>query len=100
MDFDNSKLPSLTELEITKSSFPSYSLLIYNKELEVLKENLKGLKSLLEVANKKIEILDELYPELIYRVESLEEIFDGISHNDSVLNISVNKNRGYEKIKK
>ena len=100
LDFDNSKLPSLTELEITKSSFPSYSLLIYNKELEVLKENLKGLKSLLEVANKKIEILDELYPELIYRVESLEEIFDGISHNDSVLNISVNKNRGYEKIKK
>ena len=99
LDFDNSKLPSLTELEITKASFPSYSLLIYNKELEVLKENLKGLESLIEVANKKIEILDELYPELIYNAESLEEIFNGITHNDGVLNISLN-NRGNEKIKK
>ena len=86
LDFDNSKLPSLTELEITKASFPSYLLLIYNKELEVLKENL-------------IEILDKLYPELIYNVESLEEIFNGITHNDGVLNISLN-NRGNEKIKK
>lgn len=99
LDFDNSKLPSLEELEITKSSLPSYSLLVYNKELELLKKYLKSAESLLEIANKKIEILSELYPELIYNEESLEEVLSSISNSDGVLNISV-KNSGYEKIKK
>ena len=99
LDFDNSKLPSLEELEITKSSLPSYSLLVYNKELELLKKYLKSAESLLEIANKKIEILGELYPELIHSAEPLEEVLSSISNSDSVLNISV-KNSGYEKTKK
>lgn len=98
LDFDNSKLPSLEELEITKSSLPSYSLLVYNKELELLKKNLNSAESLLEIANKKIEILSELYPELIHDAESLEEILDGINHSNDALYISVNN--GFEKVKK
>lgn len=98
LDFDNSKLPSLEELEITKSSLPLYSLLVYNKELELLKKNLKGLESLLEIANKKIEILSELYPELIHSAEPLEEVLSSISLSDGVLDISINN--GFQKVKK
>lgn len=98
LDFDNSKLPSLEELEMTKSSLPLYSLLIYNKELEVLKKNLKSAESLLEIANKKIEILSELYPELIHSAEPLEEVLSSISLSDGVLDISINN--GFQKVKK
>ena len=98
LDFDNSKLPSLEELEITKSSLPSYSLLVYNKELELLKKNLNSVESLLEIVNKKIEILSELYPELIHSAESLEEVLSSISLSDGVLDISINN--GFQKVKK
>ena len=98
LDFDNSKLPSLEELEITKSSLPSYSLLVYNKELELLKKNLSNVESLLEIANKKIEILSELYPELIHSAEPLEEVLSSISLSDGVLDISINN--GFQKVKK
>lgn len=98
LDFDNSKLPSLEELEITKSSLPLYSLLVYNKELELLKKNLKSAESLLEIANKKIEILSELYPELIHSAEPLEEVLSSISLSDGVLDISINN--GFQKVKK
>ena len=98
LDFDNSKLPSLEELEITKSSLPSYSLLVYNKELELLKKNLNSAESLLEIANKKIEILSELYPELIHSAEPLEEVLSSISLSDGVLDISINN--GFQKVKK
>ena len=90
-------MPSLADLETTKSSISSYSLFIYNKESEVLKKNLKSIEFSLEMANEKIKILFELYPELMHNVESLEEIFDGINHSDGALNISVNN--GFEKIK-
>ena len=98
LDFDNSKLPSLEELEITKSSLPSYLLLVYNKELELLKKNLNSAESLLEIANKKIEILSELYPELIHSAEPLEEVLSSISLSDGVLDISINN--GFQKVKK
>lgn len=98
LDFDNSKLPSLEELEITKSSLPLYSLLVYNKELELLKKNLNSAESLLEIANKKIEILSELYPELIHSAEPLEEVLSSISLSDGVLDISINN--GFQKVKK
>ena len=98
LDFDSSKLPSSADLETTKSSVPSYSLLIYNKELEVLKKNLKSAESLLEIANKKIEILSELYPELIHSAEPLEEVLSSISLSDGVLDISINN--GFQKVKK
>lgn len=98
LDFDSSKLPSSADLEITKASIPLYSLLIYTKELEVLKKNLKSVESSIEVANKKMEILSELYPELIHSAESLEEILDGINHSDDALYISINNS--FEKVKK
>lgn len=50
------------------------------------------------MANEKIKILFELYPELMHNVESLEEILDGINHGDDALYISVNN--GFEKVKK
>ena len=98
LDFDNSKLPSLEELEITKSSLPSYSLLVYNKELELLNKYLKGAESLLEIANKKIEILGELYPKVMNSAESLDAILGDLSHSDGALGISINNS--FEKVKK
>ena len=56
------------------------------------------MESLLEIVNKKIEILSELYPELIHSAESLEEVLSSISLSDGVLDISINN--GFQKVKK
>ena len=86
--FDNSKLPSLADLEITKSSHNLYSTLIYNKELEELKELGDLCSSLQKIMDEKIEKLCELCPEKISE-QSLGEILDGINHGNKVLKLSI-----------
>lgn len=86
--FDNSKLPSLADLEITKSPHNLYSILIYNKELEELKELGDLCSSLQKIMDEKIEKLCELCPEKISE-QSLGEILDGINHGNKVLKLSI-----------
>lgn len=98
LDFDNSKLPSLDKLEITKSSLPSYLLLVYNKESDLLKKNLETIRSSLEAVNNKIDVLHELYPKVMNSAESLDAILGDLSHSDGALGISINNS--FEKVKK